>query len=56
VEATLGFGAETVVHAMRMIYSGVFDEFPDLKVFLGHLGEGLLNVSHRFRLRQTVGG
>jgi predicted TIM-barrel fold metal-dependent hydrolase len=26
---------------MRLICSGVFDEFPDLKIILGHLGEAL---------------
>jgi 2,3-dihydroxybenzoate decarboxylase len=36
-----GFGAETSLHAMRLIYSGLFDEFPSLKIVLGHLGEGL---------------
>ncbi|MGA3175195.1 MAG: amidohydrolase family protein [Syntrophorhabdales bacterium] len=44
---SLGFGAETAVHAMRMIYSGIFDEYPDLKVILGHLGEGLLFWMYR---------
>jgi 2,3-dihydroxybenzoate decarboxylase len=40
--ATLGgFSAETSLHAMRLILSGVFDEYPDLKIILGHLGEGL---------------
>lgn len=37
----LGFGAETALHSMRLIYSGVFDRFPALRVVLGHLGEGL---------------
>lgn len=37
----LGFGAETALHSMRLIYSGVFDRFPSLQVVLGHLGEGL---------------
>ncbi len=37
----LGFGAETILHAMRLIYSGVFDIYPRLKIILGHLGEGL---------------
>ena len=37
----LGFGAETALHAMRLIYSGAFDRFPSLRVVLGHLGEGL---------------
>jgi len=38
----LGFGAETALHAMRLIYSGVFDKYPGLKIILGHLGEGLI--------------
>jgi len=38
----LGFGAETALHVMRLIYSGVFDKYPGLKVILGHLGEGLI--------------
>jgi predicted TIM-barrel fold metal-dependent hydrolase len=37
----LGFGAESALHAMRLIYSGAFDRFPGLQVVLGHLGEGL---------------
>ncbi len=36
-----GFGADTSLHAMRLIYSGLFDQFPRLKIILGHLGEGL---------------
>lgn len=36
-----GFGAETSLHAMRLIYSGLFDRFPGLKIVLGHMGEGL---------------
>jgi len=38
----LGFGAETALQAMRLIYSGVFDKYPGLKIILGHLGEGLI--------------
>lgn len=37
----LGFGSEVLICLMRMIYHGVFDEFPELMVILGHLGEGL---------------
>jgi 5-carboxyvanillate decarboxylase len=37
-----GFSAEASLHAMRLIYSGVFDRYPDLKIILGHLGEGLI--------------
>ena len=39
--AALGFGAEVSLHVMRLICSGVFDAYPNLKILLGHLGEGL---------------
>jgi len=38
---TLGFAADTSVHVMRLIYSGLFDLYPNLKIILGHMGEGL---------------
>ncbi len=38
---TWGFGQETAVHALRLMASGLFDKHPDLKIILGHLGEGL---------------
>lgn len=43
----LGFGHETAVHAMRIILAGVFDKLPDLKIILGHLGEGLMHWLYR---------
>jgi len=39
--STLGFAAETSLHAMRLIMSGVFDTYPGLRFILGHLGESL---------------
>lgn len=39
--AIWGFQAETSLHALRLIVSGVFDRFPKLTVVLGHGGEGL---------------
>jgi predicted TIM-barrel fold metal-dependent hydrolase len=36
-----GFAAETSIHALRLMGSGLFDDYPQLKVILGHLGEGL---------------
>jgi 5-carboxyvanillate decarboxylase len=39
--AIYGFAVETSVHALRIILSGVFDQFPRLQIVLGHLGEGL---------------
>ena len=35
------FHAETAVHALRLIGSGLFDEHPGLQIILGHLGEGI---------------
>jgi len=46
-----GFAVETSIHALRLMASGLFDEYPRLKVILGHLGEGLplgiWRVDHR---------
>ncbi|KAF7560940.1 hypothetical protein G7046_g3194 [Stylonectria norvegica] len=39
--APYGFARETVEHVLRLMYTGVFDRFPKLKVCLGHMGEGL---------------
>jgi 2,3-dihydroxybenzoate decarboxylase len=45
------FHAETAVHALRLIGSGLFDEHPSLQIVLGHLGEGipayLWRIDHR---------
>jgi 5-carboxyvanillate decarboxylase len=38
----LGFGAITAALALRLANCGVFDEHPELRVVIGHLGEGLL--------------
>jgi 2,3-dihydroxybenzoate decarboxylase len=37
----LGYGADLALHTMRLIYSGLFDKYPGLKMVLGHMGEGL---------------
>ncbi len=39
--AAWGFTMDTVSHFLRLIFAGVFDTFPNLKMILGHLGEGL---------------
>ena len=39
--AMWGFAAEAGLAAVRLICSGIFDEFPGLKIILGHMGEGL---------------
>src|SRR5215470_2951804 len=46
-----GFAVETSIHALRLMASGLFDEYPKLKLIIGHLGEGLpfgiWRVDHR---------
>lgn len=39
--ATWGFAPETATHALRLVYSGLFDRLPSLAVILGHMGETL---------------
>ena len=36
-----GYTVETATQGIRLILSGMFDEYPDLKIILGHLGESL---------------
>jgi predicted TIM-barrel fold metal-dependent hydrolase len=36
-----GWHAETGLHTLRLIVSGLFDRFPDLQLIIGHMGEGL---------------
>jgi predicted TIM-barrel fold metal-dependent hydrolase len=42
-----GFGIDTGTHFLRLVFAGVFDAFPRLKIILGHLGEGLPFMLHR---------
>lgn len=37
----LGFQVDVALCVLRMIYAGVFDQFPNLKIILGHMGESL---------------
>ena len=39
--ATFGWSFETGGHALRLLFAGVFDRFPGLKIVLGHMGEFL---------------
>ena len=45
------FGYETASHAVRLILSGLFDRYPNLRVILGHLGEGLPDLLPRLEHR-----
>jgi predicted TIM-barrel fold metal-dependent hydrolase len=64
---TWAFHAETAVHALRLIASGLFDAHPRLAIVLGHLGEGLpfylwridnrnmwMKASHKYAARKRV--
>ena len=48
-----GFGVETATQGLRMVLSGVFEKYPNLKIILGHLGEGL--PFHLWRIDMTFG-
>ena len=37
----LGFTVEAATQAVRLVVSGVFERYPQLKIILGHLGEGI---------------
>jgi len=41
--ATAGYGwhAETGMHCLRLILSGLFDRFPSLRIIVGHMGDHL---------------
>jgi gamma-resorcylate decarboxylase len=48
---TWAFTVETATHALRLIVSGVFDQFPSLQIILGHMGELLPFVVARTQQR-----
>ncbi|MGY2849057.1 2,3-dihydroxybenzoate decarboxylase [Bradyrhizobium sp. USDA 4509] len=52
--AVWGWGVETATHALRLLFGGVFDRFPRLKIILGHMGEGLPMLLWRFDSRFAV--
>jgi predicted TIM-barrel fold metal-dependent hydrolase len=54
-----GWHSETAVHVMKLYASGLFDEFPRLKIVIGHMGEMLpfqlervINVAGRWGRRR----
>jgi 2,3-dihydroxybenzoate decarboxylase len=53
MSAPWGFAVETSIHALRLCGSGLFDDYPRLRVCLGHLGEnipfGLWRIDARMR-------
>ncbi|MFG3099187.1 amidohydrolase family protein [Streptomyces sp. NPDC048182] len=45
------WGTETASHVLRLVFGGVFDDFPDAKLLLGHMGESLPYVLWRLDSR-----
>ena len=45
--APWGFAVDTSCHFLRLVFSGLFDAHPKLRIILGHLGEGLPFAMHR---------
>ena len=48
-----GFAADTALHSLRLCGSGLFDQYPKLKILLGHLGEGIPFFLWRIDARMT---
>jgi predicted TIM-barrel fold metal-dependent hydrolase len=45
--AAWGFAIDASTHFLRILFSGAFDQFPKLRIILGHMGEGLPFGMHR---------
>ncbi len=54
--STWEWGVETGSHALRLVFSGLFDRFPRAKLALGHLGETLPFLLWRFDSRAKLYG
>jgi 2,3-dihydroxybenzoate decarboxylase len=51
-----GWTVDTATHALRMVFAGVFDRLPKLKVILGHMGETLPFLLWRIDTRYAALG
>lgn len=53
MSAPWGFAVETSIHSLRLCGSGIFDDYPNLHICIGHLGEnipfGLWRIDARMR-------
>ncbi len=45
--AIWGYAVEVGLHAVKLLMSGVFDEYPTLKVVIGHMGENIPYAMYR---------
>lgn len=51
--ALWGFNVEVSLHTLALITAGVFDRFPNLKIVIGHAGEGIPYMLYRIDYWQT---
>ena len=51
MSAPWGFAVETSIHALRLCGSGLFDDHPNLKIVIGHLGEFIPHALWRIDAR-----
>lgn len=51
VGSAWAFTYETASHALRLMLCGLFDQYPNIQVILGHLGEGLPYILPRTQHR-----
>jgi predicted TIM-barrel fold metal-dependent hydrolase len=53
MSAPWGFAVETSIHSLRLCGSGLFEDYPNLRICIGHLGEnipfGLWRIDARMR-------
>jgi 2,3-dihydroxybenzoate decarboxylase len=50
----LGWTTDNASHFMRLLFSGLFDRFPDLTIILGHMGETLPYILWRIDSRYAT--
>ena len=61
MSAPWGFAVETSIHSLRLCGSGLFDDYPNLEIIIGHLGEHIpydlwrLDARMRFSRREYRG-
>lgn len=52
--ALWGWTVETATHALRIVFSGLLDRFPGIKIILGHMGEALPYLLWRLDSRWKI--
>lgn len=53
MSAPWGFAVETSIHALRLCGSGLFEDYPSLKIIIGHLGEFIPHALWRIDARMA---